>query len=66
MNDEPVIVPALREKLRQLKAADPDPAVVVKSADNIAYQNIVNVLDVLRQLEITKVGVATQGVDGPP
>jgi biopolymer transport protein ExbD len=66
LNDEPVIVPALREKLRQLKAADPDPAVVVKSADNIAYQNIVNVLDVLRQLEITKVGVATQGVDGPP
>jgi biopolymer transport protein ExbD len=62
LNDEPLIMPALREKLRQLKAADPDPAVVVKAADNLAYQNIVNVLDALRQSDITKVGLATEGV----
>jgi len=66
LNEEPLLIPALREKLRQLKTADPDPAVVVKSADNIAYQNIVNILDVLRQLDITKVGLATQGIDGHP
>jgi biopolymer transport protein ExbD len=65
-NDEPLIIPALREKLRQLKGADPDPAVVVKAADSIAYQNVVNVLDVLRQLDITKVGLATQGIDAHP
>ena len=62
LNDEPLIMPALREKLRQLKAADPDPAVVVKAADNLAYQNIVNVLDALRQSDITKVGLATETV----
>jgi biopolymer transport protein ExbD len=62
LNDEPLIMPVLREKLRQLKAADPDPAVVVKAADNLAYQNIVNVLDALRQSDITKVGLATEGV----
>jgi biopolymer transport protein ExbD len=62
LNDEPLIMPALRERLRQLKAADPDPAVVVKAADNLAYQNIVNVLDALRQSDITKVGLATEGV----
>ena len=62
LNGEPFIMPALREELRQLKAADPDPAVVIKSADNIGYQNIVNVLDLLRQLDITKVGIATEGI----
>jgi biopolymer transport protein ExbD len=40
--------------------------VVVKAADSIAYQNVVNVLDVLRQLDITKVGLATQGIDAHP
>jgi len=66
LNDEPLIIPMLREKLRQLKVADPDPAVVVKGADNMEYQNIVNVLDILRQLDITKVGLATQGNGGHP
>jgi biopolymer transport protein ExbD len=63
LNDESLIIPVLREKLRQLKAADPDTAVVVKGADNAAYQSIVNVLDILRQLNITKVGLATQDMD---
>ena len=66
LNGEPLIMPALREKLRQLKAADPDPSVVVKGADNMPYQNIVNVLDLLRQLDITKVGLATEAIDGGP
>jgi biopolymer transport protein ExbD len=60
LNGEPLIIPALREKLRQLKTADPDPAVVVNGADNMAYQSIINVLDLLRQLDITKVGLTTQ------
>jgi biopolymer transport protein ExbD len=61
LNGESLPLPALREKLSQLKAADADLAVVVKGADNVAYQNMVDVLDLLRQLEITKVGLATQG-----
>jgi biopolymer transport protein ExbD len=66
LNDEPLIIPALRQKLNQLKTIEPDPAVVVKAADNVGYQNIINVLDLLRQLNITKVGLATQGVDAHP
>jgi biopolymer transport protein ExbD len=34
--------------------------VVVKGADETDYQNMVSVLDVLQQLEITNVGLATQ------
>jgi biopolymer transport protein ExbD len=51
----------LMESLRGLKAADPDPKVVVKGADNVDYQNMIKVLDALQQLEITKIGLATQG-----
>ena len=35
-------------------------AVVVKGSDEVDYQGMVNVLDVLQQLQITKVGLATQ------
>jgi biopolymer transport protein ExbD len=33
---------------------------VVNGADNVDYQNMINVLDVLQQLDITKVGLATE------
>ena len=60
LNDEPVTVPVLRDKLQQLKAADPELSVVVKGADDVDYQNMINVLDVLQRLDITKVGLATE------
>ena len=60
LNDEMVTVTALKDKLRQAKSETPDLSVVVKGADNVDYQNIINVLDVLQQLAITKVGLATE------
>jgi biopolymer transport protein ExbD len=60
LNSEPVTVPVLKDKLQQLKAADPGLSVVVKGADEVDYQNMINVLDVLQQLDITKVGLATE------
>jgi biopolymer transport protein ExbD len=56
------VVPAgtLKARLTELKAADPDPKVVVKGADDVDYQSMIMVLDTLQQLEITKVGLATQ------
>ena len=49
----------LKEKLAALKAADPGLGVVVKGADDTDYQVMVGVLDTLRQLDITKMGMAT-------
>jgi biopolymer transport protein ExbD len=49
----------LTESLKQLKAVDPELGVVVKASDDVDYQYMVNVLDVVRQLDITKVGLAT-------
>jgi biopolymer transport protein ExbD len=60
LNDEVLTVPALKEKLQQLKKGDADLRVVVKADDEVDYQNMVNVLDTLQQLEITKVGLATE------
>jgi biopolymer transport protein ExbD len=43
-----------------MKAANPEVAVVVQAADEVDYQRMVNVLDVLQQLNIAKVGLATE------
>lgn len=64
-NDELVTVPALKQTLQQMKAADPELGVVVKGSDDVDYQHMVNVLDVLQQLEITKVGLATDAAQTP-
>ncbi len=60
LNDELVTLPVLRERLEALQQEQPDPNVVVKGADNVDYQHMINVLDILQQLNITKVGLATQ------
>jgi biopolymer transport protein ExbD len=60
LNDQTVTILELKSHLSSLKSADPDLKVVVKGSDEADYQNMVSVLDVLRQLDITKVGLATE------
>ena len=60
LNEELVTVASLKETLKQMKATNPELGVVVKGSDDVDYQHMVNVLDVLQQLEITKVGLATE------
>ena len=60
LNDEVVTVPQLKDKLQALKTDNPDFGVVVKGADETDYQIMVNVMDTLRQLDITKMGLATE------
>jgi len=62
LNRAPITVDQLRHRLQQLKTTDPDPAVVVKGADAVDYQHMIDVLDILQQLDITKVGLATETV----
>jgi biopolymer transport protein ExbD len=50
----------LKEQLATLKAGNPDLGVVVKGGDSTEYQVMVGVLDTLRQLDIQKMGMATQ------
>ena len=60
LNDAFVTLPDLRKQLEALKQDQPDPSIVVKGADDVDYQHMINVLDILQQLNITKVGLATQ------
>ena len=60
LDGETVTAAQLKEKLAVLKAENPDLPVVVKGADEVEYQGMVVVLDTLRQLDITKMGLATQ------
>ncbi len=60
LDQKPVTQPQLKEKLATMKAADPELGVVVKGADDTDYQIMVAVLDTLRQLDITKMGMATE------
>jgi len=60
LDKTPVTAAELKTKLAALKAGNPDLAVVVQGADDTEYQIMVGVLDTLRQLEITKMGMATE------
>ena len=60
LNGEFVTMPQLREKLEAIEQDDPNPSVVVKGSDSVDYQHMINVLDILQQLDITKIGLATE------
>ena len=59
-NGQSVELAVLFQDLRQMKQADPDTSVVVHGENGVVYQNMVNVLDVLQQADVTKVGLATE------
>jgi biopolymer transport protein ExbD len=65
LNDTAVTIEELKTDLQQLKSENPDLSVVVKGADGVDYQNMINVLDVLQRLDITKVGLATEDTVAP-
>jgi biopolymer transport protein ExbD len=52
----------LESLLRQYKAVDPGLPVIVKADSNVAYQRVVDVLDMLGKLDITQIGLVTQRV----
>ena len=59
-NDQAMELPALKQTLAAMKAADPDTSVVVRGAADADYQRVISVLDILQQVDITKVGLATE------
>lgn len=55
-----VTLAELQQQLRQYKAVDPDLPVVVKGDAAVRYERVVQVLDVVRELQITNLGLVTQ------
>ena len=60
LNREPISLPELERRLSAAKAATPDLPAVVRGNRATQYQVIMDVLDILGRLKITKIGLATQ------
>ncbi len=60
LNMKHVDLISLQQLMAQLRETDPDLSVVVRGDAAIDYQKIINVLDVLQQANVTKVGLATE------
>ncbi|MDB5804017.1 MAG: biopolymer transport protein ExbD/TolR [Betaproteobacteria bacterium] len=56
----PVTIPELEDRLRQLKAVNPDFPVVIKGDAKIQYDKVIEVLDLMGKLDITQLGLVTQ------
>jgi biopolymer transport protein ExbD len=55
-----VTLAELQTRLGQLKSLDPDVPIVVKGDASVRYDSVVQVLDVLKTVKITNVGLVTQ------
>lgn len=55
----PVTLADLESRLRTAKALDPDFPVVVKGDSVVQYQKVMDILDLLRRIDISKVGLVT-------
>jgi biopolymer transport protein ExbD len=60
MDAVPVSRDELAQRLRQKKAENPDLPVVVRGDGETQYRNVVDVLALLSELEITQLGLVTQ------
>jgi biopolymer transport protein ExbD len=55
----PVTIGELEERLRTLKAITPDFPVVVKGDSTVQYQKVMDILDLLRRVDLPQVGLVT-------
>jgi biopolymer transport protein ExbD len=58
----PVSMPELENLLRQYKAANPNLPVIIKGDSTVAYQKVIDVLDLVGRLDITQLGLVTQRI----
>ena len=56
----PVTMGELESRLRTFKAITPDLPVVIKGDGRIAYEKVVEVMDLCGRLDITQLGLVTQ------
>jgi biopolymer transport protein ExbD len=59
MDAYPVTLPDLETRLRNAKAANPEQPIVLKGDGGAHYATVMEVLDLCRKLELSKVGLVT-------
>lgn len=60
LNNQPYSLDRLRDLLAVLRARNPDVSVVVRGHEDAEYQHVIDVLDILQQVDITNLGLATE------
>jgi biopolymer transport protein ExbD len=60
LGKEEVDLAALQDKLIGLRLEEPDLNVVIRGSGHTKYQHVVNVMDILQQVNIGKVNLATE------
>jgi len=60
LNKDEVDLASLQEKLIGLRLEDPDLNVVIRGSGRTKYQNVVSVMDILQQVNVGKVNLATE------
>jgi biopolymer transport protein ExbD len=60
LDDEPITAIALEEELVSLKATAPELAVAVRPHNTLPIQDFISVMDILKRVGISKVGVMTR------
>ena len=59
MDAFPVTLPDLESRLRNAKASNPDVPIVLKGDATVQYEKVMEVLDLCRRLDLSKVGLVT-------
>jgi len=59
LNDEALAPEALKASLESLRSARPRVGVVVRAHKELAYQKVIEVMDIIKSAGITKVGVGS-------
>jgi biopolymer transport protein ExbD len=60
LNDAPIQLPELEEKLRIFKLANPNLPVILRADRSIVYDQVVQVLDVIKKVPVDNLALATQ------
>ena len=59
LNGQDVVLADLPRLFQEVKKSEADPSVVVRGSDEVNYQHVISVIDLLQQADINKVGLAT-------
>ena len=63
-NAEPITLKELERKLIEFRKSNPDLSVVVRGDEQVNYQKVVAVLDILTRANVAKIGMATDTAAG--
>lgn len=65
VDEDPVDLTALRQRLRRAAQRDPDTLVVIKADGGVAHARVVTAMDLARQEGLSRLGISTEAADSP-